>query len=127
MGRPSASGFTLAEVALALVMLAVGVLALVGSSAMVSRMLGAARAVTLASQVGAGRLEWIRRLAGTTVPPCASPQLASGSAITGGISARWSVEPEGHARRVTLALEYPAPQGPVHDTLLAMLPCRPLP
>lgn len=124
MGRRSASGLTLAEVALALVVLSIGVLALIGTSAMVTRMLGAGRAVTLAAQVGAARLEWLRRLAGSTLPPCTHPRLAAGSALTRGISERWSVESEGSARLVALALEYPAPRGPVHDTLLSILPCR---
>ena len=127
MGPRSASGFTLAEVALALVILAVGVLALVGSSAMVTRMIGLGRAATLASQVGAARLEWLRRLAGSTIPPCTDSQLTAGSAVTAGIGERWSMEGGGNARRVTLALEYRAPRGPVYDTLLAILPCRPFP
>ena len=127
MGRRLAPGFTLVEVAIALVILACGVLALVGSSAMATRMIGRGRAATLASQVGGARVEWLRRLAGSTVPPCAHAGLAGGSALTTGVSERWSVEGEGNLRRVTLALEYPAPGGRVSDTLLAVLPCGPVP
>jgi type II secretory pathway pseudopilin PulG len=127
MRRRSASGFTLVEVAVALVMLAFGVLALVGSSAMATRMIGRGRAATLASEVATARVERLRLLAAATVPPCAHAGLAGGGAVSAGVGERWTVEGEGSLRRVTLALEYPAPGGPVSDTLRAVLPCRAVP
>ncbi len=121
----SESGFTLVEVAIALVLLVVGVLALVSSSAMATRMIGLGRQATVAAQVATARLEWIRQLAGSTSPPCTDPRLAGGSALSGGIRERWEVAAAGSARRVTLSMEYRVPRGVARDTQRTMLFCRP--
>ena len=63
MTIPSWRGFTLVEVLVALVLLTVGVMALLGSSAMVSRMIGKGRGSTIAVQVATARLERLRRIA----------------------------------------------------------------
>ncbi len=125
MGHRSEPGFTLIEVAIALVLLAVGVLALVGSSAMVTRMIGRGRQATLTSQVGAARIESLRQLAGSTSPLCTHTELTSGSAFTSGIGEEWVVPETGDARQITLALAYPVPRGVARDTLLATLFCGP--
>jgi prepilin-type N-terminal cleavage/methylation domain-containing protein len=127
MSRSFQAGFTLVEVVLALLMLAVGILALVGSSAMVTRMIGQGRRATLVSQVGAARIEWLRQLAGSTTPACAHPRLTAGSAVTTGIREAWTVAGSGNAREVMLALEYNSPHGPAGDTSRAVLLCRSLP
>ncbi|MBA2459525.1 MAG: prepilin-type N-terminal cleavage/methylation domain-containing protein [Gemmatimonadales bacterium] len=118
-------GFTLVEVAIALVLLIVGILGLVSSSAMVTRMIGQGRQATLVSQVATARIEWLRRLAGSTSPPCAHPQLAGGGAVSSGIREQWVVASAGNARRATLWLEYRVPRGLARDSLLTVLLCRP--
>jgi prepilin-type N-terminal cleavage/methylation domain-containing protein len=123
MGHRSEPGFTLVEVAIALVVLAVGVLALVGSSAMVTRMIGHGRQATLTSQVGTARIEWLRQLAGSTSPLCTHAQLTGGSAFTSGIGEDWVVPGAGDARQITLALAYRVPRGAARDTLVATLFC----
>ena len=119
-------GFTLIEVLVAIVLLTVGVMALVGSSAMVSRMIGRGRGSTVAVQVATARLERLRRIASATSPRCASPQFASDSTTTSGISERWTVEPavgSGLSRRVIVILAYRDPRGQVRDTLRTVVLC----
>ncbi len=125
MGYRSPPGFTLVEVAIALVLLTVGVLALISSSAMVTRMIGLGRQATFVAQVAASRFERMRRLAGSTSPPCTDPRLAGGTGLTDGIRERWEVAASGSARRVTLALEYRVPRGVARDTQHTILFCPP--
>ncbi len=118
-------GFTLVEVAIALVLLTVGVLALISSSAMATRMIGRGRQATFVAQVSGSRFERIRQLAGSTSPPCADPRLAGGTALTDGIREEWEVDAAGSARRVTLWLEYRVPRGVVRDTQRTIVFCPP--
>lgn len=119
-------GFTMVEVMVALVLLTVGVMALVGSSAMVSRMIGRGRESTIAVQVATARLERLRRIASSTVPRCASPQFSSGSATTAGVSEQWVVAAPGGpdlSRRVSVVLAYRDVRGPVRDTVHTVVLC----
>jgi prepilin-type N-terminal cleavage/methylation domain-containing protein len=124
VGHRRKEGFTLVEILVALVVLAVGVLALVGSSAVSVRMVGRGFDDTSVSQVASARLEWLRQLAGSTSPGCTHPGFAGDSAVTGGIAEAWTVAPAGVARQVALALRYRAARGVVHDTVFAIMLCR---
>ena len=124
MGRRRRQGFTVVEILVALVVLVVGVLALLGSSAMAVRMIGRGFDDTSASQVASARLEWLRQLAGSTSPRCAHAGFAGGSAVTGGIDEAWTVAAAGVARPVALALRYRVARGEVHDTVHAIMLCR---
>jgi prepilin-type N-terminal cleavage/methylation domain-containing protein len=122
----SPRGFTILEVMVAVVLLTVGVLALVSSSAMVSRMIGKGRGATVAVQVGAARLERLRRIAGSTTPRCVSPDFTGDSAVTDGVLEHWVVAPPsgaGLARRVSVILAYRDPRGPVRDTVHTVVFC----
>ncbi len=127
MGHRSTPGFTLVEVILALIVLVVGVLTVAGSSALATRMVGLGRQATASAQVATSRIEWLRGLAASTVPPCAHPQFAGGSGLSGDIQESWSIAGSGNARDVTVVMTYPTPRGPAHDTATAVLLCRPLP
>ncbi len=114
------------EVMVAVVLLTVGVMALVGSSAMVTRMIGRGRESTVAVQVATARLEGLRRIASSTQPRCMSPQFSSDSATTAGVSERWMVaSPAGAdlSRMVSVVLTYRDARGPVHDTLQTVILC----
>ena len=120
----SARGFTLIEVLVAIVLLTVGVMTLLGSSALVSRMIGRGRGSTVAVQVATARLERLRRVAASTTPKCTSPQFVSDSTTTAGVAERWIVEPgAGLSRRVSVILAYRDPRGPVGDTLRTTVLC----
>ncbi len=120
----SARGLTLVEVLVAIVLLTVGVMALLGSSALVSRMIGRGRGSTVAVQVATARLERLRRVAASTTPRCTSPQFVSDSTTTAGVDERWIVESgAGLSRRVSVILAYRDPRGPVRDTLRTTVLC----
>jgi type IV pilus assembly protein PilV len=80
-------GFTLVEVMLAVVILAVGVLALAGTSARVVTMNLQGGRLGGASLVAEGRLELLR------AAPCAA--LASGSTLEGPFTVAWTVTSSG--------------------------------
>jgi type IV pilus assembly protein PilV len=124
MHRLRERGFTLIEVLLAFVVLVVGVLALVGSSALASRMIGWGRGATLASQAATARLEWLRQLARSSAPPCADPRFQSDDSVSGGVHVGWVVPPAGGVRTVVLTVDYRIPRGMAHDTILTVLLCR---
>jgi prepilin-type N-terminal cleavage/methylation domain-containing protein len=119
-------GFTMVEIMVALVLLTVGVMALVGTSAMVSRMIGKGRGSTIAVQVATARLERLRRIAGSTTPRCLSPEFTGDSAVTFGVAERWVVSPPGAAgpaRRVSVILAYRDARGPIRDTVRTVVLC----
>ena len=68
-GEPGSAGFSVVEVLVAIVVIALGLLALGGSSASVTRMLGTARQATRAAAAAERRLEELRREARSSTPP----------------------------------------------------------
>lgn len=118
------SGFTLVEVPIALLILVVGVLALAGSAAMVSRLVGRGRHITTLAHTAAARMEWLRGRAWATSPPCAVAEFGSGAAVSGRVGERWEVPPAGNVRPVTLALDRAEAGGVAHDTLRTAILCR---
>jgi prepilin-type N-terminal cleavage/methylation domain-containing protein len=118
-------GFALVEVILAIVLLTVGVMALVGSSAMATRMIGRGGRATEVAHVAGSRAEVLRRVAAGTTPRCGG--LADGTAgWPGGVVERWMVlgaagDP---ARDVRLTLDYRVPGGNRTDTFTLSLDCR---
>lgn len=106
-------GFTLVELLVAVVILAVGVLALVGSAASVTRMIGSGKHTTKATLVAERRLEELRHTALSTSPACTS--LANGSATGAGYTEAWRVTGSGASR--TLVVEVIYNEQPGLDTL----------
>ena len=100
-------GLTLIEILIAIVVLGVGVIALVGTSGMASRMLGAAKVETRAAQAASSRMEALRLAARSTSPRCTSPVFASGGPVlSGGMTESWVVAPAGRVRRVRVSITY---------------------
>jgi Tfp pilus assembly protein PilE len=120
----SRSGFTIAEVMVALVVLTVGVLALVGSAALTSRMIGRGRHSTRAGQVAAARIERLRQVAFSTLPACTSAEWRSGSAGGPSLTESWQIlDPAGPARRVRIVLSARHPTGFSTDTVVTGILC----
>jgi prepilin-type N-terminal cleavage/methylation domain-containing protein len=100
-------GLTLIEILIAIVVLGVGIAALVGTSGMTSRMLGAAKVETRAAQAASSRMEALRLAAHSTTPRCTSPAFASGGPVlAGGMTESWVVSPTGRVRRVRVIVTY---------------------
>jgi prepilin-type N-terminal cleavage/methylation domain-containing protein len=101
------AGLTLVEILVAVVVLGIGILALTGSSAMVTRMIGRGKVETHAALRASRRVELLRLAAGSTSPRCASPTFASGGPLRAdGLSESWIVAPEGKVRRVRVTVSY---------------------
>ena len=105
--RQTASGVTLVEVLIAIVVLGVGILALTGSSALVTRMIGRGKVETQAALLAARRVELLRASAATTTPRCSAASFTSGGPVLAdGMSESWVVTPAGAVRRIRVTVSY---------------------
>lgn len=119
-------GFTIVEVLVAMVVLSVGVLALVSSSAVVTRMVGTGQHSTRATQVAERRLETLRQSARSTVTPCTNVPAGNGNATTEGMLETWSVTligATGQGRNLVANVTYNVPRGTRTVTLRTMISC----
>jgi prepilin-type N-terminal cleavage/methylation domain-containing protein len=106
MARTS-SGLTLVEVLIALIVLGVGILALSGSSSMITRMIGRGKSETHAAMAASRRVEILRQAAHSSAPRCTASAFASGGpVIEDGFSQSWTVTPAGAVRRVRVTVTY---------------------
>ena len=116
----NAPGFTLVEVLVATVVLGVGIVALVGASASVSRLVGHGRKATHAAERAERRLELLRQAAAAV--GCVG--LAGGAApAAGDVDERWEVGGGGSTRLVRVLVTYPGLGGPHTDTVSTLLRC----
>jgi prepilin-type N-terminal cleavage/methylation domain-containing protein len=124
MSSRQEQGFTIVEVMLAVVLLAIGVMALVGSSAMVTRMIGRGRESTTVGQVATARAERLRQIAAATSPACG--QLVNGTSNPGsGITERWELQGAAgdKTRDVRLIYSYRVSRSVRTDTMSLTLLC----
>ena len=122
--RSSTVGWTLVEVLIAVVILGVGILALTGSSAVVTRMIGRGKMETQAAVTASHRMEVLRRLAASTSPRCRASEFSSGGpAMDGGLLTSWTVGPSGGTRRVRVRVTYLTLRGPRSAVLETSIPC----
>jgi prepilin-type N-terminal cleavage/methylation domain-containing protein len=90
------AGFTMVELMIAVVVLAIGVTALAGTSGFVTRTIGRSRLATIATEVGTRRLEL----------------LANGGPVTAqGVTESWTVVAAGTLRTATVTVTYPRGAG----------------
>ena len=118
-GSPASrrSGLTLVEMMVAVVMLAVGLLGLVGTAAVVTRQIGGGTRQGLAAQVIANRLERFRAL------DC--PQIQPGSTTTRGVYESWV--PGAKVNRVLYVVDtvkYSVGGSQKTQTFTITVPCR---
>jgi Tfp pilus assembly protein PilV len=127
MSARTRSGFTIVEVLIAVVMMTVGVMALVGSSAMVTRMVGGGRISTFAGQTATARIERLRQIAASTPTPCTSASWKTDSAVSadGKFNEKWQIlDNSGNSRRVEVTLRYAATGGLSYDTVRTRILCK---
>ena len=117
-------GFTVAEVIVAVAVLSVGLLALAGSAALTSRMVGWGQQATRVGQAAAARIERLHQVAFSTVPGCSAPEWRSDSAVGSGLSESWEMlDDTGPVRRVLIVLRSRRPGGTSTDTVLTAVLC----
>jgi prepilin-type N-terminal cleavage/methylation domain-containing protein len=128
MRRPTA-GFTLVEILVAIVVLGVGVVALLGSSGMVTRMLGEGKRATVATTYAERRLEMFRRAASRTTPTCSDPAIAVGTtkdtswAAGIGMTEHISITAGSGTRMILDSVTFNTPRGPKSVALRTEVPC----
>lgn len=120
----SSSGMTLVEVLIALILLGVGIVALAGSSSMVSRMIGHGKAETHAALAASRRMEMLRAAAASTTPRCTAPSFASGGPVlVDGATEAWIVPAGGAVRRIRVTVTYLTVRGSRSATLETDIQC----
>jgi prepilin-type N-terminal cleavage/methylation domain-containing protein len=118
------SGFTLIEVLVAVTILAVGVVALAGSSATVTRMIGRGQSDTRAAQLATLQVEALRLVAYSTTPRCTA--LANGGpTTTDHITLSWAVtvSASGTGRNVSVTASYATGRGTHTEVLTTQIEC----
>jgi prepilin-type N-terminal cleavage/methylation domain-containing protein len=122
--KHSESGFTLVEVLVAIVVMAVGVIALAGSTAMVTRMIGRGKVDTRVAQVASRRLETLRLAAASTTPRCTAAGFANGGPVSAdGITETWTVPAAGKVRSIQVNVSYRTVRGPRTASVLTRIEC----
>lgn len=117
-------GFTITEVIIAIVVLTVGLLGLVTTAALVTRMIGRGHRATQAALLAQEQMEDLRaqllRLKGCAVIPLA------GSNTSGAYARSWRIVAAGNARRIHLYVTYPGSSNRMRtDSLLTSVSCAP--
>ncbi len=111
-------GFTIVEVVVAIVLLAVGILGLVTTAALVTRMMGRGTRASKAAVLAQQRIEILR------ATPCAS--LAGGADTVGAFTRQWTVTTSGNARRIQVIVRYVGTPGKLRaDTTATTMDCTP--
>jgi prepilin-type N-terminal cleavage/methylation domain-containing protein len=122
--RHASPGFTLVEVLVALIVLGIGILALTGSSSLVTRMIGRGKVETQAALAASRRVETLRVAASSTSPRCASSEFASGGPVSSGrLTESWTVAPTGTLRGVRVTVTYLTVRGSRSAVLETSIPC----
>lgn len=117
-------GFTLTEVLVAVLVLGVGIVALVGTSATVTRMIGLGKVETRAAQAASRRMEALRLAAYATSPRCTAPGFATGGPVlSGGMMESWLVPPFGRIRKIRVTITYLTARGSREAVLETVLAC----
>lgn len=122
--KRSDSGFTLVEVLVAIVVLTIGLIALVGTSAMVTRMIARGKVETRVAQAASRRMETLRLAAYSTSPRCTAGTFANGGPVTtGGLTESWTVPVAGKVRNVQVQVTYRTVRGPRTASLQTRIEC----
>jgi prepilin-type N-terminal cleavage/methylation domain-containing protein len=122
--RHARSGFTLIEVLVAVTVLSVGVIAMAGSAATVTRMIGRGKIDTRAAQLATLKMDSLRAVAYSTTPRCTA--LANGGpATTGHVNLSWTVAvaATGTGRDVNVSATYTTVKGAHTEVLTTYIEC----
>jgi hypothetical protein len=104
--------------------MAVGIIALAGSSAMVTRMIGRGKVETRVAQAASYRLETLRLAAYSTSPRCTAGAFANGGPVTtNGLTESWTVPAAGKVRAVQVNVTYRTVRGARTANLQTRIEC----
>jgi prepilin-type N-terminal cleavage/methylation domain-containing protein len=123
--KRGAAGFTLVEVLVAVVVLGIGIIAMAGTSGMVTRMIGRGKMSTRAGQAATRKVEELRLLAYSTSPRCTAGSFANGGPVVAdGVTTSWVVAANGKARPVTVTVSFRTRRGGNHtDVINTLIEC----
>jgi type IV pilus assembly protein PilV len=120
------SGFTLIEVMVAIIILSVGVLGLISTAALVTRMIGRGNISTKATQLAETRLEILRQQALSSTPSCSTLGASGTAAGPSGMSEAWTVTTPAAStslRQFSVTVTYPIARGTRTATLTTQIRC----
>jgi prepilin-type N-terminal cleavage/methylation domain-containing protein len=125
--RSAEGGFTLIELLIAVLVLGIGITALVGTSALVTRQVGRGRIVTIANQLANQKLDELRRraLKDGAGNQCTDAQFVSGGPVTTrGVTYSWTVDKTApKAPVVTVNASYPVKGGTKSFSISTVVGC----
>lgn len=121
-------GFTIPEVLIAILILTVGILALMSTSAAVSRLIIRGRRVTQATQLGGQVMDSLRLKANDNLQACTGLASNATGYTRQAVTVKWNVgalTANGNLfqRQVQVYLTYPTTRAALSDTLTTILKC----
>jgi prepilin-type N-terminal cleavage/methylation domain-containing protein len=120
----SDGGFTIVEVLVAIMVMSIGVIAMAGSTAMVTRMIGGGKVETRVAQAASRRIEALRLTASSTSPRCTAGGFANGGPVSAnGLTESWTVPAAGKVRTVQVNVTYRTPRGPRTASIQTRIDC----
>jgi prepilin-type N-terminal cleavage/methylation domain-containing protein len=120
------SGFTMVELLVAVVILAVGLLALAGGNGSITRTLNGSRIATIAAAQANERMDLLRAASRDNAAPCTSASFTSsaGAVTRDGITLTWVVPASGALRTVWVIASYQLGRNTSKvDTLATSISC----
>ena len=120
------SGFTIVELLVAVIVLAVGLLALGAGLGTVTRTLHGSRITTEANQLATRRMDRLRAASRESAIPCTATSFSSSAAAvtTNGVTLTWVVPGSGTLRTVRVIASYPMGRNKTRvDTLATNISC----
>lgn len=121
-------GFTIPEVLIAILVLTVGILALMSTSAAVSRLIIRGRRVTQATQLGEQIMDSLRLKANDNLQACTGLVSNTTGYSRQAVTVKWTIgalTANGNVseRQVQVFLTYPTTRAALSDTLTTILKC----
>ena len=114
-------GFTIVELVVAIMILAIGILGLAGSSAVITRQLGRGNLQTIASTVAQSRFDSLTSVGCATLAPVSGIS-QTGTANTRGVTERWVVSDGNDVKLVDDTIRFLGRTQPL--VYRTVIPCR---
>jgi Tfp pilus assembly protein PilV len=126
--RRDLAGFTIVEVLIAIVILTVGILAMMGTSAAVNRLIVRGRRVTQAAQLGEQVLDSLRLKANDNLQACTGLVSNTSGYTQQAVTVKWDVgaltaNANLYERQIQVYLTYAADRKNLADTITTILKC----